>query len=226
MAGLQYAGFSKKDRRVIDETNGEETREEIVDIEEDTVPEVNEDAIRESIEQTIDFMKDFPIASESGTLNEDMTKPDLMIQTAEAEDISWEKEMSENETAGQFGEKAKYMNIFHVKPEFLEDIQSIKIPQFVRKTDMPMFPDLEYESLDCEALQSRFTLQKKDIEIDFHSVHAEMAKIDVGDNEDKPRAFHLREFEKEEYQKWFSALPSERKKTAVQGNYLQAIVKN
>jgi type III restriction enzyme len=104
------------------------------------------------------------------------------------------------------------MNTFRMNEEFAEEAASIRLPQFMLETEPSLFSSNEYVLLQKEHLAKGFTLKDKDVQIDFTTMAAEIARVDVDDAKDAtPKAWKLKGFDSTYYKEWFTALPSERR---------------
>lgn len=83
-----------------------------------------------------------------------------------------------------------YLAANAIKPVF--DSMPKKLPQFVIENGYGLFSDQAYELVDRENLKKNFTPADKDIKVDFSSVDAEIAKVDVDENGETPKAWKLR----------------------------------
>jgi type III restriction enzyme len=90
-----------------------------------------------------------------------------------------------------------------------EEASGICLPQFMVKTTPNIFFDSTHELLQKEHLADGFTLKDKDLHVNFSSVAAEMARVDVAEGSDtQPRAFRLSGVDNAYFKEWFASLPS------------------
>ena len=225
--GLNNAGFSKKDYMIKDIEESlftEQVEPETVQMEledfnttEENVTEVVDEAeqldvseLKKQLEAV--FSTDHETEDESGQAK---AVVDNMIETALTENMTYWENINNAETE-QFedipDEVVSKMKIYHVRKEFEGDIKEIKVPQFVIEGDASLFSDHEYELLDRENLRKGFTLRNKDTAIDFDSIEAEIAKVDVDDKNEVPKAWKLKGFESEAIKEWFDSRPTETKR--------------
>ena len=92
--------------------------------------------------------------------------------------------------------------------------------------DASLFSEHEYELLDRENLRKGFTLRDKDTEIDFDSIEAEIAKVDVDDAHEAPKAWKLKGFESEAIKEWFDSRPTETKRNLCKDRICRRLSKN
>ena len=96
---------------------------------------------------------------------------------------------------------------FYISDRFAEEVANLRLPQFVMPIDMPTFTNDKEKLLTPEDLTQGFTLKGKDATIDFHSVDAEIASVDIDDEKSIPKAWKLTGRENEFAREWFSSLP-------------------
>lgn len=207
VSGLNSAGFSSRDYRTQDDTPPAEQppQPEQLPIEpaaepEDEVPAVDPAALRERIE---------PAMEEGGTVPASGT--DEMLAAALAQNDAYEEEL---ENAGETAidrapmEVREKMNVFRMNEDFREEAARLRFPQFMREVGASFFSD-EYIELKLDHLSPGFTLKDKDVQIDFTSLDAEMARIDVEEGgDDQPRAWMLQGMDSSYFKEWFNARPS------------------
>lgn len=156
------------------------------------------------------------------------TVDDMIENALNQNTVYWEN--LNNEENEQFedipDEVVDKMKVYHVRKEFEDDLKAINIPQFVVEGQPTIFSDVEYELLDRENLRKGFTLKDKNTEIDFDSIEAEIAKVDVADNEDAPKAWKLKGFENEAVKEWFDSRPTETKRNLCKDRICKRLSKN
>lgn len=207
VSGLNSAGFSSRDYRTQDDTPPAEQppQPEQLPMEpaaepEDEVPAVDPAVLRERIE---------PAVEEGGTVPASGT--DEMLAAALAQNDAYEEEL---ENAGETAldrapmEVREKMNVFRMNEDFREEAVRLCFPQFMREVGASFFSD-EYIELKLDHLSPGFTLKDKDVQIDFTTLDAEMARIDVeGGGDDQPRAWMLQGMDSAYFKEWFNARPS------------------
>lgn len=210
VSGLNSAGFSSRDYRTQDDTPPAEQppQPEQLPIEpaaepEDEVPAVDPAALRERIERIELAME------EGGTVSASET--DEMLAAALAQNDAYEEELENaEETAIDRApmEVREKMNVFRMNEDFREEAAQLCFPQFMREVGASFFSD-EYIELKLDHLSPGFTLKDKDVQIDFTTLDAEMARIDVeGGGDDQPRAWMLQGMDSSYFKEWFNARPS------------------
>lgn len=226
--GLNAAGFSRKDYRVLEEAeiNAEEvltgTQLSLADTMQpademsNVMQDVSIDALKGSL---VDILNDnsaayggkkvVMVSTVEANVNE-------MLNHAEAQNhVYWEEMNSSGEDIleGISEEEKIKMKTYEVKQEFQDDILNLNIPQFVIETEPSLFSDHETALLEKEDLYMGFSLKNKDTEIDFNSVSVEIAKVDVEDSPDGvPKAWQLTGFDRKYMKEWFDTQPSEKKR--------------
>lgn len=239
VSGLISAGFSKRDHRVAGAEDGAMFQptakneqisfpmQEAADTPQgEALPEINIDSIRERLSEL-----DSEETSESSPDGEGSPHISMiadMMQAAETENrMYWESMEDASESDRVIpAEVAEVMSTFHVRPEFEEDVREMAIPQFVRDDGISFFEETGHEVLDREDLREGFSLKDKDTIIDFASVHAELARVDIEkDGDAVPKAFKLQGAESESMKKWFDAKPSESKRRICRDNIVKRISK-
>ena len=227
--GLNAAGFSKKDYRVLEtpeEANVTETsigaQVSLGDIVQpnrevsDNISEIDMNVLRRTY---TDIVSDVSFTYGSETLDiAAKVKENIMTMLSHAEtqnNVYWEEINNDEEDAleGVPEEEKIKMKICQIKSEFKDEILNLKIPQFVIETEPSLFSDHETALLEKEDLYKDFSLKSKDTEIDFNSVSVEIAKVDVEDSADGvPRAWQLTGFDRKYLKEWFDTQPSDRKR--------------
>lgn len=207
VSGLNSAGFSSRDYRTQDDTPPAEQppQPEQLPMEpaaepEGEVPAVDPAVLRERIE---------PAVEEGGTVPASGT--DEMLAAALAQNDAYEEEL---ENAGETAidrapmEVREKMNVFCMNEDFREEAARLRFPQFMREVGASFFSD-EYIELKLDHLSPGFTLKDKDVQIDFTTLDAEIARIDVeGGGDDQPRAWMLQGMDSSYFKEWFNARPS------------------
>lgn len=238
--GLNNAGFSKRDYMVKDLDNPvveeveEPNPEQIVftnlqptvetDLSNTESIDVNTDELKKQLESVLN--EEYEAEEITDPVNNTV---DTMIETALTEStVYWENITSEkNEQYDDIpDEVVSKMKMYHVRKEFEDDLKRIKLPQFVVEGDVSLFSEHEFELLDRENLRKGFTLRDKDTEIDFDSIEAEIAKVDVDDKHEVPKAWKLKGFESESIKEWFDSRPTETKRNLCKDRICKRLSKN
>ena len=208
--GLNNAGFSNKDYRAKDveveletQTSPEPIQVALQPQEEPEIPEVNTTDLRQRIEQTLQQDEAVPTG---------MIESDELLSVALAQNEEYEEKVnSKIETAIDLAptEVRDKMNSFRINDAFIEEASALRFPQFMMAVGPSFFSDNEYIPLKLEHLEEGFTLRDKDVQIDFSTVDAEMARIDTDDSANAaPKVWQIKGTDSTYYKEWFNAQPS------------------
>jgi type III restriction enzyme len=212
VAGLQSAGFSDRDYRTVDAPPTVPFA-----YESDSVQQINmigEKSNKFDEPTDIDGVRAYISEREStGDSVSDASVPfDLLAQadrTAKEYDDYIEHQVEPGAVASEVREK---MNEFHIAAEFADEVKDLRLPQFVVPRDIPLLTDDTHKLLTVEDLTAGFTLKNKDAGIDFLSIDAEIARIDIDDStKAAPKAWKLSGEDNEFFREWFNALPTEKR---------------
>lgn len=216
VAGLNSAGFSSKDYRAKDVEveipvavdPGEQL---VIDtpavdmpvVEDDDIPAVDVNDLKDKI--SVEENPESP-AADTKTAVEDMLNDALSQNDAYENEISNTEETAVNTAPQEVRDK---MNVFRMNDEFCEEASALLFPQFMMETGASLFSDNEYVLLDLEHLSKGFTLKDKDVQIDFNTLDAEMARVDVDDSKEAtPKAWKLVGADSAFFKEWFNEQPS------------------
>ena len=152
--------------------------------------------------------------------NEDAAQSDPMLAQALEQNRAYEREIDQaDDTAYSRAplEVRDKMNQFRMNDAFAEEASALRFPQFTLETLPSLFSDA-YETLALEHLEGGFSLRDKDAHIDFATVSAEMARVDVDDSKDSTaKAWLLSSSDSAFFREWFSTQPSERRLSICKG---------
>ena len=205
--GLNSAGFSEKDYRAkdVDEDIPEPVAQPTLNLFDEPAEELPE-VDTEELKRRIEIMQQQPESIES-------IESDDMLAAALAQNEAYEEMVSHaEETAGNNAptEVRDKMNIFRMNDEYVEEASALRFPQFMMKVGPSFFSDDEYIPLKLEHLEDGFTLRDKDTQIDFSTVEAEMARVDIDDSTDAvPKVWKIKGTDSTYYKEWFNSQPSE-----------------
>ena len=210
VSGLNSAGFSNKDYRAKDTEVEHETpvAPEPVQLvmqpeEEPDIPEVNTSDLRQRIEQTM--IQDEVITKEA-------IESDELLSVALAQNEEYEEKVNTATTTAidlAPTEVREKMNAFKINDAFAEEASALRFPQFMMAVGPSFFSDNEYIPLKQEHLEDGFTLRDKDVQIDFSTVDAEMARVDTDDSTDAaPKVWQIKGTDSTYYKEWFNSQPS------------------
>lgn len=183
VVGLNNAGFSSKDYRVKDlDLEQPKHSDEIVEQikipelprEEENIPEVDVDELKGRIQTT---MQELETKTPMESINSDDLLSEAIIQSKE---YTAEIESSEETALTAVPQEVRdKMNCFRMNEEFEKEASALLFPQFMLVTGASLFSDKEYSLLEIENLSKGFTLKDKDVQIDFSTTPAELARVDV-----------------------------------------------
>lgn len=214
--GLNCAGFSSKDYRVKDIDSEEMTQPPETPIqtelpvsttETEDIPEVDTAILKAKIETAMQEI-------ESATPTESIKSDDMLSAAiTHSKEYAAELETSEETTLTAAPQEVRdKMNCFRMNEEFAEEASALLFPQFMLATGASLFSDNEYSLLELDNLTKGFTLKDKDVQIDFSTAPAELARVDVDDSKDaKPRAWKITGFDNIYFKEWFNSQPSEKR---------------
>lgn len=218
VAGLNNAGFSSKDYRAKD-VEAEIPVEPTVDpgeqlvieppvveqpvVEDDDIPAVDINDLKDKI--SVEEQQENP-AADTKTAVDDMLNDALNQNDAYENEISNTEETAVNTAPQEVRDK---MNVFRMNDDFREEASALLFPQFMMEIGASLFSDNEYVLLDLEHLGKGFTLKDKDVQIDFNTLDAEMARVDVDDSKEAtPKAWKLVGADSAFFKEWFNEQPS------------------
>lgn len=220
VAGLNNAGFSSKDYRAKDvevEIPADPIPEPgqqmviqppvvevpVVDDVEDDIPAVNVEDLKAKVAAAAQV--DTP-AADTHTAVDDMLNDALNQNDAYENEISHIEETSVNVAPQEVRNK---MNVFRMNDEFREEASALRFPQFMMEVGVSLFSDNEYVLLEQDHLSKGFTLKDKDVQIDFTTMDAEIARVDVDDSKEAtPKAWKLVGSDSTYFKEWFNEQPS------------------
>lgn len=212
VAGLNNAGFSRKDCRAKDFEPEPEpvapqpTQTEIKALQELEIPEVNPESLRERIQQAL---------APAAPLTTQEIEADPMFAEALQQNEDYEKQ-----TAGKVEtpfdlapvEVRDKMNVFRINDIFAEEASALRIPQFMLRIGASFFTDNPYTLLQQAHLDEGFTLRDKDVQIDFNTMDVEIARVDTDDSVDAaPKVWKIQGTDSTYFKEWFQAQPSEKR---------------
>ena len=223
IAGLNKAGYSKRDFKVSDTPDSTEPEKE-----------VSLSSLFGDLVSGYGASSDETAESVSGSVSDNVADFDVELvktQLSSVEDSSVEEmekiALSANSQYETEMEKAKDDNddipndikdmqkYYQIKKVFREQAESVKIPIFVKKTIPSKIFDEEdggIVPITKKMLAEGFDLSKADKNISFVPTKMQAQMIDLSeDDEYTPKAFNLKENELKEFKAYFSALPKEGK---------------
>lgn len=210
VAGLNKAGFSRRDCRVgeeqlpIDPTPA--TQEEQM-----TLPEQPATSVPSAQDNFEDIAP-----GEIREVLESQTETPPTVTTMEAEAARQSEEynrtMEENKDTGFLGgELGDMVKQYAIQPQYAAEAEELQIPQFVQRTAPSLFGG-EYELLAPEELSEGFSLSGQDAQISFELAAGEMYRVDIDENgEAVPKYKKMARDQSEYLQEYLATLPPEKK---------------
>jgi type III restriction enzyme len=210
VAGLNRAGFSKKDMRI----GAEESPDLLMPPLSVSVPLTLEerDAVRD-----IDFdeaRKDLARQAEQAERGITSLAVAEMTRLAMEQGAAYEAEVAQSEASGLPGGILEgKMNQFYMRPAYQVEAEALRLPQFFLKTTPKMFHDGHDVPLNKENLSAGFCLTHEDIKISFDLSEENLYAIDIATSgEAVPNYKKMNQGEREYISKLMASSPPEQKK--------------
>lgn len=203
VSGLNKAGFSRRDCRI---------GEDQLPIETPEAPAVQTTMFAEPEKDAFDDI----IPGEVRTVLEgdSETPPAVQTMVAEAARQSEEYNRTVEETkddgfmGGELGDMLKQ---YAIQPQFAEEAESLKIPQFFLRTAPSLFGG-DYALLTPENLSDGFSLAGQDAQISFELATGEMYRVDIDEHGEAVPKYKKVSREQSDYlREYLASLPPERK---------------
>jgi len=204
--GLQSAGFSSRDYRAVDNMQNVEPATQNPTPIQQTIDEMEK---QDETDEITDIAAILSHIEERKNADDSLANTDLLAQAEQTAQAYDEYVEQQSETTAIALEVRGKMNEFHIVDEFSEEINRLRLPQFVIPLDIPMLTDDTRKLLTKEDLMTGFTLKNKDATVDFLSIDAEIARVDVDKN--APKAWKLSGTDNEFFREWFNSLPTEKR---------------
>lgn len=242
VAGLNAAGFTSKDYRIddyVEQDTGFPVEEQAGNIQtelkldndvtddtnnvSDEIDSLNVDFVREQISP---FVKNENMESQRQSEVSDAVT-DMLDHAKTQNELYW-KDFQETEDVyvpvpQEVGDKMKH---YKLNPLYVAEVEQLEMPQFMIETGRSLFSEHEQQVLTKENLYAGFSLLDKDTVIDFDSIDAEIAKIDIDDSDALPKAWKLQGFDSQNVKQWFDEQPSERKIRLCKDMIIKKLSKN
>lgn len=242
VAGLNAAGFTSKDYRIddyVEQDTGFSVEEQVGNIQtelkldndvpddtnnvSDEIDSLNVDFVREQISP---FVNNENMESQFQSEVSD-TVTDMLDHAKTQSELYW-KDFQETEDVyvpvpQEVGDKMKH---YKLNPLYVAEVEQLEMPQFMIETGRSLFSEHEQQVLTKENLYAGFSLLDKDTVIDFDSMDAEIAKIDIDDSDALPKAWKLQGFDSQNVKQWFDEQPSERKIRLCKDMIIKKLSKN
>lgn len=242
VAGLNAAGFTSKDYRIddyVEQDTGFPVEEQVGNIQtelkldndvtddtnnvSDEIDSLNVDFVREQISP---FVNNENMESQRQSEVSDAVT-DMLDHAKTQNELYW-KDFQETEDVyvpvpQEVGDKMKH---YKLNPLYVAEVEQLEMPQFMIETGRSLFSEHEQQVLTKENLYAGFSLLDKDTVIDFDSIDAEIAKIDIDDSDALPKAWKLQGFDSQNVKQWFDEQPSERKIRLCKDMIIKKLSKN
>lgn len=246
VAGLNNAGFSRKDYRTADTLPTPETEQPVPEPQpEQTTMQFTPEPTPEA--ETEDDFSNIHTPAEPALYSETVkTAPpsvEKMISQAEETAEQYEEE-TKQESVCIGGELGDMLKQYRIQEQFTEQVQELKIPQFCIESVPDLFGG-NTALLTKESLMKGFSLSKHDASVTFSLSTSEMFEIDVeSQGEAVPKYKKLSSLEDEYMRKLLAKLAPEEKierctkqicheinrdnafSTSEVGNYVRRIIAN
>ena len=210
--GLNNAGFSSKDCR----TKEDPVEPEPMKTEKHEQIQIDPDLMGDITEVDISALKDrIRINDLQREESQEEIEADNFLASAVEQAEKYEEQIhTETPTAIDLAppEVRDKMNAYRMNDAYEEEASNLLIPQLMLEVEANIFADKEYILLKQEHLEENFTLRNKDVQIDFSTAEAEIARVDVDDAAGAlPRAWQLKSVDRAYYSEWLNTQPNEKK---------------
>ena len=207
--GLNAAGFSEKEFRAVEDTepsfdgaNPPQTTAE----QQKLFPSTIEYTLEGKSEQTGNFT--YTLASAVTYTSAYSRLEEMKRQAIQS---SEDYKISTGTTTGNIRsvEEREKMAEFPMREKF-KDAQNILLPQFFCSEDMGLlFEGFQDRFVSKENFSENFSLDDKDIQINFDNLHYDIVSLDIQDKEDFPTYKYLSEFKVKKFLEHFDKLSRE-----------------
>ena len=217
VAGLNKAGFSRKDYRVGEDSplSEEPMRPEAEQISLNQIPDEpdqNDDDFEDiDTKKLFKAFSQFDYNVDNGFygVREDTHVSDMMkaasIQAQEY-NTEAEKHIDDDFIGGELGSMLKQ---YTIQKQYQDEVTELRIPQFFIESTPDLFGD-QYELLEEENLSDGFSLSGQDAQVSFELATGEMYRVDIQDQgEAVPKYKRASRSESEYIQKYLESLPEE-----------------
>ena len=206
VAGLNKAGFSRKDYRIGEaietpqtpiQPEAEQTEIPVTPqtVETDAFDDVNVQEVKTALESTM----------------QGNTSVSAMVREAAAQAESYTAAASESDDGFMGGELGDMLTQNAMQPYLAEEVSVLRIPQFFLRSVPDLFGD-EFELLEKENLSEGFSLAGQDAQVSFELATGEMYRVDVEDRGEAVPKYKRANSELSEYiRNRMAQLPPEQK---------------
>lgn len=187
----------------------EDKDNETADTPEDTLDDLDE--LQDVTERINQGMLDNPQNGNQGGAGDAFV--DALTDEAHRQNEQF-KQKSESNQDGIPAELEERMNRHRVKDVFLQELQTLELPQFFLKVQTGGFFDDEdaFQLFEREELLKDFQLAQADANIHFDDVESEMYRVDlekIGDEEYAPKPFKISSKQREQINQHILSIPRE-----------------
>lgn len=229
VAGLNQAGFSRKDCRVAEEKEHTPTP----NFEQPELPLTTySDSTEETSRDDFDDIRTGDAKSELGVYDtsvDENSSEILANMVKEAtETVKDYQTTSDNytETTGIRGDLADMVEQFTIEPQYLENAKKLCIPQFFQRTTPDLFGG-EYRLLEPEHLSEGFTLRDQDAQVSFELSAGDVYNVDIeAEGEAVPKYKKASREESDFLREYIESLPPEGRIRECSGIIARQINKN
>lgn len=171
-----------------------------------------------------DIKEQLQASAVSGNVNETVN---TMLHQAESQSNEYEQESAETESDGFVGgELGSMLTQNEIQPQYKEDAEALKLPQFFLETSPDLFGDA-YDLLEPENLSKGFSLSGQDADISFELSTGEMYRVDLQEQGDAvPKYIRASKKDSEFLREYLARLPQEKKLNACINNICGIINRN
>lgn len=210
VSDLNKAGFSRKDFRVgeLQSAQQPETSPQVISVQIELPAKVFQ-----TEKDTFDDITPQEIRTVLETGNETISdEVESMIQQAEQKAQEYRDELSTNDESGFMGgEFGDMLNQNAMQPQFREEAQTLRIPQFFIQGIPDLFGE-EYDLLEPENLSEGFSLSGQDAQVSFELATGEMYSVDIqAEGEAVPKYKKSSKIESEYIREFLAKQPPEKK---------------
>lgn len=225
IAGLNSAGFSKRDFRASDQTTLDLTEQPAQTAVQGELSVLSSTDVKDSSEEFLDF--DASTIAENlnqretvASVNGVPTSSGLatMLEEATLHAESYEQQAQEVASMGDIFVPADLedaVNTYAMNPDFVDEMAEFRLPQFVIQTPSSglfSISDIGRDLLSHAALAEGFKLLNQNTQLDLSGADEQMYKIDVNSNSDIPKAFRMSKLDQRFMREHFSQLSEESQK--------------
>lgn len=217
VAGLNKAGFSRKDYRVAEETAEPEEQQSTTSIPEqmslvledlltDTDLDSFEDVNPQEVQQVISQI----FTEETDDFAKASSKVAEMIKSATSQSEKYNFEI-ENTPDDEFvgGELGEMLTQNTIQKQFQDEVKELRLPQFYIESTPDLFGNT-HELLEPENLSEGFSLSGQDAQVSFELATGEMYRVDIQDQgEAVPKYIKASQFDSRYIRQYLERLPQE-----------------